>query len=224
MVDVLPGLIDKQDNFEIVRDQIALILLTEQTNQIALATTDGKSDPQEWALRIFTERFNPIEEFLTGTDYRPVINVWFDSSNYDKRSSANVDRLTSETTINIDIYGAANSAPDGSGGQIPGDKQAALTAQRAFRLVRNILMSSLNNYLQLRGLVWARWVSSVTQFQPNLGENATPQVIGIRLALDIKFNETTEIRPTGTVDEVFVDVFRSEDGEILFEADFVFPI
>ena len=85
-------------------------------------------------------------------------------------------------------------------------------------------MSSLNNYLQLRGLVWSRWPSSVTQFQPNLGENATPQVIGIRLAMDIKFNETTEIRPTGTVDEVFVDAFRSEDGEILFKADFVFPI
>lgn len=224
MVDVLPGLIDKQDNFEIIRDQIALILITEQANQIALATTDGKPAPQEWALRIFTERFNPIEEFITGDNYRPIVNIWFDNSSYRSGSSARVDRQASDTTFNIDIYGAANSAPDGSGGHTSGDKQAALVAQRAFRLVRNILMSSLNNYLQKRGLVWSRWPSSVTQFQPNLGENATPQIIGIRLALSVVFNETTEVRPTGTLDEVFVDVFRSEDGEILFKADFTYPI
>ena len=59
-------LIDKQDSFEIVRDQIAAILKTEITSQIALATTAGKPNPDDWKLRIFSERANPWEQFLNG--------------------------------------------------------------------------------------------------------------------------------------------------------------
>jgi len=45
-------LIDKQDIVEIVRDEIAAMLLLEESSQRALATAAGK-DPQRWAFAVF---------------------------------------------------------------------------------------------------------------------------------------------------------------------------
>ena len=70
---MIAELIDKQDNSEIVRDQIAAILATEVANQQALATADGK-DPADYKLRIYTERSNPWEAFLNDqTDCKRVV-------------------------------------------------------------------------------------------------------------------------------------------------------
>jgi hypothetical protein len=209
MVDVLTGLIDKQDNFEIVRDQIAQILADEQANQVALATTAGKPDPQEWALKIFTERSNPVEDFREGTNYTPVVNVWYENSIFPKGAGSTVDKQKSTTVYNIDIYGSAAA-----------DDDAAFTAQRAVRLVRNTLMASLNTYLQLRGLVWLRWPQSIQQFQPAIGDNAAPQVVAIRFPLEVGFYETTTLRDTGTLDIIHIDIKRAEDGSILASAEF----
>ena len=60
---MISELIDKQDNFEIVRDQIAAILVNEVASQMALATAEAK-DPEDWNLQIFTERSNPWEKWL----------------------------------------------------------------------------------------------------------------------------------------------------------------
>lgn len=45
----LQALIDKQDSVEIIRDQIAAILVQEIANQQALAIADSK-DPALWTL------------------------------------------------------------------------------------------------------------------------------------------------------------------------------
>ena len=80
-------LIDKQDNFEVIRDQIAAVLVAETANQMQLATNAAK-DPQGWKLRVFTERSNPWEQWLNGaTDKSPLVNVWYDNSNFDQKAS-----------------------------------------------------------------------------------------------------------------------------------------
>ena len=63
-MSLIPDLIDKEDTFEIVRNQIALILANESASQVALATTAGKPDPNLWALKVYTERSNPWEQAL----------------------------------------------------------------------------------------------------------------------------------------------------------------
>ena len=75
----IPTLIDKQDTFEIVRDQIATILVTEIVSQQALAVADGK-DPDLWKVRIYTERSNAWEQFLEvpPVDESPICNIWYD--------------------------------------------------------------------------------------------------------------------------------------------------
>ncbi len=102
---MITRLIDRPDGFEIVRDQVAAILATEQANQQALATAAGK-DPSPWALNVYQERSNPWEQYLNNqNDLTPIVNVWFDSASYDQGASSVVDRQCSDTIINIDCYG-----------------------------------------------------------------------------------------------------------------------
>lgn len=220
----IANLIDKQDNFEIIRDEIAAILATEVASQMALATAGGK-DPDNWKLRVYTERSNPWEQFLNDqTDKSPLINVWYDSSNFDLAGSNITERQKTEGTFNIDCYGYGLSRDDGGAGHVPGDQEAALEAQRALRLVRNILMAAEYTYLGQRGLVWQRWPQSVTVFQPQIDARQVQQIVGARIVFRVIFNEFSEQIPTETLELVSVDVLRAEDGEIVLEADYSYPL
>lgn len=223
MIDIL---IDKQDNFEIIRDQIAAILVSEVAGQRALATAAAK-DPADWNLQVFTERSNPWEQWLNldaQTDLSPVISVWFDNSNYDPKASNILERQKSETVFNIDCYGVGVSYDVPGGGHIPGDQEAALEVQRAYRLIRNILMSAEYTYLGLRGLVWSRWPQSATSFQPQLDGRAIQHVQGLRLAFRVVFNEFAPQITLETLEYLSVDVKRTEDGQIVLKADYDYPL
>lgn len=212
-------LIDKFDNSEIIRDQIAAILVTEVAAQKALASAAGK-DPALWDLRVYTERSNPWERFLNDpTATTPVVNVWFDNSGFDQAGSTVVERQKTTATYNIDCYGfgVSKSAP---GGHAPGDREAAFEAQRALRLVRNILMAAQYTYLGLRGVVWQRWPQAITSFQPQIDAQQVQQVVAGRLAFRVTFNELSPQVVPQILELVSVDVIRAEDGEIVLEADY----
>jgi hypothetical protein len=221
---MISTLIDKKDTFEIIRDKIALILATEVANQMALATAGGK-DPDDWKLRIFSERSNPWEQLLNEqTDRSPIINVWFDNSNFDAASSNILERQKTEGVFNIDCYGYGTSSDVPSGGHTPGDKDAALEVQKALRLVRNILMAAEYTYLGLRGAVGSRWPQSMTVFQPQSDGRQMQQIVGARLALRVVFNEFSPQVPSETLELVSVDGKRAENGEIIDEADYQYPL
>jgi len=219
-------LIDKQDTFEIVRDQIAQILANEVASQMAIATTDGKN-PDDWKLRIFTERSNPWEQFRdpddVGFDSSPIVNVWFDNSTFDPSASNVIERQKADAIYNIDCYGYGQSRDDGAG-HIAGDKDAAFEVQRAIRLVRNILMAAHYTYLDLRGTVWQRWAQSVTVFQPQLDSRNVSHVVGGRLTFRVTFNEHSPQYEPVTLEAVMVDVKRTEDGEIVAQAGYEYPL
>lgn len=220
----IDSLIDKQDNFEVIRDQIAAILVAEVASQMALATAAAK-DPNDWKLRVFTERSNPWEQWLNAqTDTSPLINVWVDNSSFDPKASNSIERQKSETVFNIDCYGYGKSSDNPGGGHNPGDRESAFEVQRALRLVRNILMSAEYTYLGLRGLVWSRWPQSVTIFQPQLDGRALQQVMGARLAFRVVFNEFAPQITPETLEYLSVNVKRTEDGEIVLEADYDYTL
>lgn len=217
-------LIDKQDNFEVVRDQIAGILKTETISQQVLATAAAK-DPDDWKLRIFLERSNPWEQLLNNdTDRSPIINIWYDNSSFDQSGSNISERQKTEGIFNIDCYGYGKSSDEIAGGHKPGDREAALEVQRALRLVRNILMAAEYTYLGLRGLVWQRWPRSVTVFQPEIQGRTVQQIVGARLAFRVVFNEFSPQVIAETLELMSINIERTEDGEILVEADYEYPL
>jgi len=218
-------LIDKQDNVEIIRDQIAAILALESSAQVALATAGAKPDPSLWKLRVYQERSNPWEELPTRTtDPSPVVNVWWESSNFEMAASNVVEAQKSSATFNIDCYGYGAAADDPAGGHTAGDQKAAETAQRAVRLVRNILMASTYTYLGLKGLVWRRWPESITVFQPQQDSRNVDQIVAARLAFRVEFSELSPQVVAETLDLLTVDVLRTEDNQVIAEADYDYTL
>lgn len=216
---MIPELIDKQDNFEIIRDKIAMILVSEVASQMAYATAGGK-DPNEWKLRIFTERSNPWEQFLNdNVDRSPLVNVWVDNCNYDPKGSNSIERQKTIGTYNIDCYGFGISS-DVETGHKPGDREAAFAVQHAIRLVRNIIMAGEYTYLGLRGLVWSRWFEGIEIFQPQQDSKEIQKIVGARATLTVVFNEFSPQVVPINLEMVTIDIKRTENGEIILEADY----
>lgn len=229
MAAKITTLIDKQDNFEIVRDKIAQILADEIANQQVLALAATK-DPLLWKLKIYTERSNPWELFLNKQDATvktPIVNVWFDNSNIDGQASNTVERQKVDGTFNIDIYALGISQTDGGSGHIAGDEDAATEAQRALRLVRNILMAGTYTYLGFprkeNQFVWKRMVQAITSFQPEQTGNQAQQIQAIRLSLAVSYNEFSPQVEGEILDLITNDIKRESDGAIIAEANYEYP-
>lgn len=218
-------LIDKKDTFEIVRDKIALILATETANQQALALAASK-DPADFKFRVFTERSNPWSEFEDDpVDTSPLVNVWFDTSNFDMSASNVMERQKSDSVFIIDCYGYGKSEDNPGGGHIPGDRSAAFEVQRCIKLIRNILMASIYTYLDLpRGTVWSRSFRSIKVFQIQIDNQTVQNVHASKCEFGVTFNEFSPQFTSETLEEIFIDVLRAENGEILVEADYVYPL
>lgn len=217
-------LIDKQDNFEIVRDQLGAILALEVASQMTLAEAAAKN-PLDWKMRIFSQRANPWEQLLNEQEDRsPIINIWFDGATFPQTAGSTVDHQKAEGVFNIDCYGYAMSSNEIGGGHNPGDEGAALEAHKALRLVRNILMAGTYAYLGLQGLVWSRWPQSVTAFQPEENDRPIQNIVGARLAFGVTYHEDApQVEPV-TLELLSADVKRTEDGEIVVEADYDYTV
>lgn len=227
MTAQITQLIERIDNSEAVRDQIAAILFVEQENQQALATDQGK-DPEQWRLRIFSERSNPWEAFRDpgelGYDTAPIVNVTFDNSAFDMATSNVVERQKATGTYNVDCYAQAIALDDPEGvGHDAADEGAAKEAQRAARLVRQILMAGAYTYLAMRGVVWRRWTQSITVFQPRAGDQPVERVMAARLAFQVEFNEFSPQVEGQLLELVSASVRRATTGELLFAADYPIP-
>lgn len=227
MPALIASLIDRLDGFEIVRDQIAAILLVEQQKQQDLAIAAGK-DPALWKLRIFTERSNPWDEWPDAEDPNgdftidatPIVNVSFDSDTFDKSRGNIVSQQQADGVFNVDVYGRGVSSDDGSIGHIPGDQAAALEAARALRLVRSILLAAAYVNLGLPKRVGNRWVGSRTSLQPASGNRPVQHVMAARLALQVSYLEFAPQWDGAPLLVVGTQITRADNGEIFIAADF----
>ena len=225
---MIESLIDKIDTFEQVRDKVAHILATETISQQQLATAAGK-DPALWKLRVYVERSMPWEILRAEnggipSDVSPVVNVWFDTSNMDARASQVIDRQQYNASINVDVIGIGHTEILQSGlGQLSGDEVAARAAQRGIRLARNILAADVYTYLDSRGVVAQRSISSIQAFQPEYANSNAHSIAGMRLRLDVKIPEYAPQYVGPDMEELSVMV-RDEDGAILVDALFEYPI
>jgi hypothetical protein len=225
----LTQLVDKLDTFEIVRDKIGEILVVEEAAQRALAEADEK-DPQLWALKIYSERADPWSDFVdpeaedeqstaVRSSKTPIVNVWFDNTQIDFKGSNLIDRQKYVGIFNVDCYGYGCSTGT-EDGHAPGDAKSAGEAQRAARLVRNILMSSFYMYLDLRGVVGRRWVQGIQTFPAKSDGESVQNVAGARVALHVEFNELSPQFEGELLEMISVDVTRRSDGLLYLTANF----
>ena len=209
-------LLDKIDNFEVVRDKIAQILADESARQVILAVPPH--DPEDYRLNVYVERACPWETWLSpervGIDTAPIINVFYESCTFDASASSTFTSQTAQGVFNIDCYGLGLSY-ETSAGHMPGDEAAARESHRAVRLVRNILMAAENNYLGLRGIVGRRWPLSHTSFLPQKDVSPMQRVVVTRFVLGVNFLETAPQYEGVDAELLHIDLKRAEDGRVL---------
>lgn len=217
----IDALIDKQDTFEIVRDQIAAILLLEVESQMTFATAAAE-DPKLWDLAIYSERSTPWELFRDddGTG-PPVVNVQAFQEVPKTGQGQNIDEQTVTGTFNIDVYaiGVDTKRPAASGVD-QSDEMAMLSAQRGVRLVRNILMSSVYAYLGLRGTVGRKLAPSLEFGRPVAKTEGTPRVAVGRLSFDVEFLEFAPQNQTAILSQINATVNRASDGRLYLETEY----
>ena len=216
---MIDKLIDKRDNFDLIRDQIAQILADETVNMQNLAVTAGK-DPKNWLFKVFTERSAPWDDNHAGD---LIVNVWFDNSSVDLKASDPITRQKVDGTFNIDVIGFADSKSNGTG-HIPGDELASREAARGITLIRNIIQADIYRYLKMRGIVWNKMARSINMFQPPLNNRHATHVMGARLVLDVSFNEYGPEQTPAQIDYISTTIKRAEDSSVLAQIDYDFTL
>lgn len=210
-------LLSTPDNVEVVRDQIAAILTVEFAHQAELGLTP--------APRVFVERSNPWGQLLESpANEQPIVNVWFDTQSFDGSKSNITERQACDATYNLDVYTFGTSEAVGDDGHAPGDELAALACQKVSRLVRQIMMSSHYTYLGLpRGLVWKRWVQSVTMFRPQTDDRSAQNIVAGRVALVVTFSEFAPQFEGEPMELLMLECTRAGTGELHFSAQYPSP-
>lgn len=219
MAAKIDTLIDKQDNFEVIRDKVALILAEEEANQKVLAAEASK-DPDLWAFSTYIERATPWQllEDSNGkiTSETPLVNVYYDSGNFIKSKSDIVKRQNEDGTFLIDIYAAKNSLNE-SGTITPGDLRTSLELDRLIKLVRNILMSAFYTYLDLQGVVWQRWIQEIRKFQPAIEDRPAEHVMAARVNLQVSFNEFSPQEAGVNLEALNVELNTDSGGQVILD-------
>lgn len=225
-------LVTKRDNLVVVRDELAAILLAESANQQALAQAQGQ-DPQLGKLRVFLERANCWNEFTSddsgdddtsapAIDTTPIVSVYVVNTKYDRKRSDISVRQQAAAVFGIDIYGCGIATTTSEGPQ-RGEVIAANEVLRAYGLVRNILMSSMNTNLGMLGVVGDRWPEEFEMLNPpneDLDKQKFERVACGRLALSVSFNEFAPEYEGEPLELVSVGVKRKATGEIYFTANY----
>lgn len=206
------------DASEVVRDKLAELLAAEVAGQKALAVAGG-ADPELWDLRIFSERSRAWEVWLDGevSDERPIVNVATSRANFLNGRSNPVSRQSATMTYWVDCFGVGVTQADATS-QLPADRTAALAAQRAVRIVRNILMAATYTYLDLQGTVVRRWISGIEYADVTSEPTTAVRVAVGRISLDVDLGEVSP-QVTGEPLHIVATTITRDDGELLVELE-----
>jgi hypothetical protein len=228
-------LISGPDAFEIIRDQIAAILVVESQAQQGLAI-QANQNPALWKLRVFAERTDPWSFFeeqpkvgdeQTGhvqdrTDRSPAVNVWFDQDQVDRRASDPIQEQHHDAVFTVDCIGCG-VAREATTGHVTGDESARREAQRAMRLVRQILMAGHYTTLGLTGLVGERMTLRRQMLSVPGGDNVTSVSVA-RYELGVRFIELSPQYEGQPLELISAEVLRAPNGQVLLRASFPYPL
>jgi hypothetical protein len=106
------------------------------------------------------------------------------------------------------------------GGHRPGDELGAKRGQHAAKLVRNLLMHDKWRKLGLGNDIWDRWIASIEMFQPVSGKQAVQHVVGCRVTLEVKHNETIELEEHEILELINVKFHHEPDGQVIAELNY----
>lgn len=176
--------------FELVRDQIAAIIVNELANQITLAIADS-APTEPYEIAVTTEKTDSWNK-----SQFPLVNVWYDSGNIDTSASSPANQQQGDHFYNLDCY-VEKPSEDDAGDIVSGDTLSAKEVQRVASIIWQIIMADQNTRLQFEfrtadvpsALVAHRIFEQLTTFQPSFGDTVVENVQALRLRLKVRHVE-----------------------------------
>jgi hypothetical protein len=183
-----------EQNFEKVRDQIAIIITDEITEQLA-QTGLGLFNPSS----IFLERRISLDKTTL-----PAITITTDSADYDKNSATESEGKVKYLIV---AYTSADSTSIKKG-----DEKSALDCEKLIGVLRFILKHPFYKYLNLKGVVGGVSVDSWRIGEPQQGDSRHMTVGEIQLSVIISESNGTEIPTISEGSDSGFSIGTSEQG------------
>lgn len=194
------------DNIEVIRGQIAALLVLDLENQYRLAVEAEDPNKKDYDVKVYTEKDNPIQFVEQSANPFPLVNVSLDSARQ-ANSTSTVNKQSMKATFYVDVYATGNTDSDGDKGM-----KASLKAWKTARLVRRILRAETNTYLRLRGVVGG--VSLSFQSGEPADIQSAIRVKMVRITAEVDYTENVEIT-SGPGVEVISMTVKDETGEVI---------
>lgn len=198
------------DNIEVIRDQIAALLVLDLQKQKELAEEASDPNSADYDVAVYVENNDPLQYVDNETPESnpfPCVNVSLDSVD-GSGGTASVNKQTMTAQFFIDCYATGNTESTEDFGT-----KAALKAWKTARLVRRILRSEPNTYLRLRGVVGK--VSFKFQAGEPNGSQSAIRVKMVRITLSVDYVEDVEISQ-GVIDWEIEGIITDENGQVIW--------
>lgn len=211
-------LINKNDNFEIIRDEITAIIAAEQANQKKLSASSPITDETYFNFKIFSERLDPVNSLASDgeidEDNFPFINVWYNNSSLQSNSQTNgIQKYQSD--YNIDIYAVSKSKIDESGNVTNSDELSSKRVQRIVKIIRNILANQNYTQLNLPKVVSGRFIQNISMLPPD-AERSLNNMSVARITLQVDHIETTGENQYNNVELIQAKCTQDKNGLITY--------
>ena len=216
---------------ELVRDQIALIIITELPKQKAIAVDLAANQPATLqGIQAQTDLDNGVYDIINniftekGTQFTekqlPGINIVYGNSGYSATEGDNINQQVSNSNYAIGVH--FEGIHEQTGDVIKkGDEKAARVTARTLGLLRGILMSGQYKTLgdEFKGIIWKRRVTSLDVLQPDYQEiNGRHGIVGL-LNMEVKFSEIGPaidgVQLAATINNIRVKLRTDDDGKVI---------
>lgn len=208
-------LINKNDNFETIRDEIAAIIALEQAEQKILSASSPISDTTYFNFDLYCEKINPENMIdIDGNNNEPIVNVSYVQSTLQNGNISGRAKYLSE--YNIDIYACDSVIVDDENNIImQSDEVTARRVQRIAKIIRNIIFNNEYAVLNLNGIVASRKIQSIQMFVPN-NENTASNISACRIVLQVEHIETTDENIYNSIEMIQTRCLR-DNGKLYFD-------
>lgn len=212
MINVL---IDKKDNFELIKYKIASIIKSELENQKKLAREISEDKAKNYDIKVFIDKVNPLSIYSESQTQNekgqlPIVNITFDGDDLTLEGSSNIGEQKVRGTYYIDCYAFKNKKAGKEG-----DEEVSREADRIGTIIRNILMFDNYIVLDMQGIVVRRYV---TKREKMINQNSSAEnVSAMRLIFEVEYLEESVRNQTYILEEIFGQCILAQTSEILFE-------